>query len=297
MRVQVTTCYAVLAVLLWQTEMLAGESSWPTQPLQVVSRQDNQADLLEQLLGVWEFRTPDCSVVGTGIFTAEGIFWDLSKPGDAIRFTWKFDFTQPEPQVVVEIGEALFIGSLSASEMQMQVVPLLDDDLLQADQELTVLAQKLSSDTQLPEGIRMIGAVASYQEEANFYRQLQARTTISSIHRSQQFYFYENQEFISDMQVLEIYSDTVYQSENYEFQIVLSEEGQVANTLALPKTDSSQPNTLRTYLGRVAFPATPESLLTPTLVCESIAPTQEIPTFPNYPMNSLTCPEGYEVVD
>ncbi|MEO0988942.1 MAG: hypothetical protein AAFY20_25895 [Cyanobacteria bacterium J06639_14] len=68
-----TTCYAVLAVLLWQTEMLAGESSWPTQPLQVVIRQDNQADLLEQLLGVWEFRTPDGSVVGTGIFTAEGI--------------------------------------------------------------------------------------------------------------------------------------------------------------------------------------------------------------------------------
>ncbi|NEQ53075.1 MAG: hypothetical protein F6K11_23540 [Leptolyngbya sp. SIO3F4] len=251
-----------------------------------VETQTNLEQIKSQLIGQWEYTFSEDKDPISFFLAPHGVLFMLTPWGEAIRFTWTLEIIDQQPTMVSNVGSVQLIGTPSSSTtMSLRLVDLLNID--QTTQETTThIAQKLSSESILPEDITTIDAADYYQRQAITSRQWSARLQVSQINRAQQIHFSEHQEFVNAQTILGL---SLSASEFYTYQISLSDDGQAASVLALPK----QPGFIA-YLGRVA-PDSLTSANTLATICESLEPTlqplQSIPTLTE--ADFLTCPEGY----
>ncbi len=259
-------------------------------PTQLVE-QSNSEQLVEQLIGRWELQLPDGKSSFVFIFAPDGEFFDLSQSDTAIRFFWVIDSTQRLPQVVIHFGLGLLIGNLSGSEMQMQILPLNPDADSQELQKVTFKVRKLSSDYSLPGRLNVIEAEEHYRQQAVSARQLEAKLYVRDISVRQQSYFMRYQRFVADIQIMAQQFRFKSQTDNYNYQIFLSENGHVANTLAMPRLDN-----LRAYVSRVATQSNGRETTIVRIQCESINPTHQPPSLPIVMESDPQCPADYKLL-
>lgn len=255
------------------------------------SSSSDSTQVTEQLVGRWEFQLPYGVPPYTAIFAPNGQFFELRQPDRAVRYAWAIDFSQQPPQVIINYGLGLFVGNLSGSEMQMQVLVLVPQEGYQLNQEILIQARKLSSDPTLPVGVTVTEAADFYRSQADLARQTEAKTYVGAVNRSQQAYHLEHQQF-ANTQAVEEYLGTILSSDNYDYQIFLSEGDRVANVLAIPKRDG-----LKAYVGRVTVQANGRDTFPTALICESINPTRNLPGLPTVAEGSLQCPADYQLLN
>ncbi|MDJ0557171.1 MAG: type IV pilin-like G/H family protein [Microcoleaceae cyanobacterium MO_207.B10] len=259
-------------------------------------REKTKSDLLvEQLIGRWKIELPN-GTSSVFIFAPNGEFFDLSIPDTAIRFNWVIDRTQPQPQVFVNFGIGILKANLSDSEeMQMRVLPLAPIPNVSSEvlEKFILPASKLSSDYSLPVGRDVIEAEEHYRQRANSAKHSEAKQYISSINMFQKANFWEHQKFIPNIEEIVEKIGIKSQTSNYNYQIFLSEDGRVANVVAIPKGEN-----LRGYFGRVATKSNNTGVTPVAIECESIKPTNKPPSLPLPTIvgGNLECPTDYELL-
>jgi len=136
---------------------------------------------------------------------------------------------------------------------------------------------KLGADLDFPEAVPL--SSLAWQSEAKSY--------VGAMTRAHQAFFVEQGYFTNKLDDLKIGINN--ESENYKYQIVVLDNKQAVQHIALAKKDF-----LKSYTSLVYIKLVPESkdVTTVTLLCESQKPTRKSP--PKFkPSTNPTCPEGY----
>ena len=125
-------------------------------------------------------------------------------------------------------------------------------------------------------------------------RESEASIYVSAVNRFQQAALLEYARFETNIQAIarQIGGEggKLLQSENYDYTVRLSADGNVVSTIAIPKH-----NDLRAFVGRVSISidSFSNSILVDTL-CQSTSPTDQMPDLPD---DTGACPTGYVAVD
>lgn len=292
-RLSCFSCGLFLAALLFTLLPLISRQSAVAQALPASSLPSpltQGEQIREQLVGRWEFLFGEGQRVPV-IFTADGQTFALGLRVDqqdtAVRAPWSIDFTRPQPQVVVDCGPFLLVGSPSETDMQMQIFRSPLEQNSQPFPEV-ISIRKVSADTRLPGGVTVIDVVDFARRQTALARQSEAKSYVGAINRSQQAYFLENQQF-ANAQAVEDYTGIDLKTENYDYQISITQEGRVANVVAIPKRSD-----LNTYVGRVITRSIAGEIVTVSILCESDRPTQTPVALPAITADLFQCPAGYQ---
>lgn len=127
------------------------------------------------------------------------------------------------------------------------------------------------------------------QQQSDLARQSEAKDYVNALNRGQQDHFQRHQKFIPDVQQISKKVAIKSQTSNYNYQVFLSQDGSVANVVAIPKRDS-----LKIYVGRVTSQSNTTGVNTVAILCESIKLTNNLPSLPNVVGANLQCPSDYK---
>jgi Type IV pilin-like G and H, putative len=271
--------------------------SYPTdaQAAEVLTSQTNLNLIEQKLLGRWEVRSSlgnqireQTSIV---IFAPNGQYLELTPHKEAIRFQYSIDVSKQPPQIIIQYGIGVFTGTLTGSQMQFQLTKTPISEYSKLRGQIIFQARKLSADVNLPIDVTVIEATEHYQRQVNLTRQAQARSYLSTVNYAQNSYFIEYQRFAPDFQTIAKYIGGDYRGEFYTYEIFLSDNGYVVNTVAMPKYSD-----LKSYLGMVTVVKLGSSA--PYVVqglCESEKPTSQVSLMPKIVGTKIQCPAGYRL--
>ncbi len=250
----------------------------------------------KQLIGKWELKfvaNNSKQLITDVIIAPMGQYLELNRASkEAIRFQYIIDSTEQLPRIIIEYGIAVFSGTIVGSKMQIRLIKARVPEYSKLIGKVLMQGNKVSSETNFSEDITVIGAADFYQRQVSMVKQSQASTDVLMIKISQQTYFKKNQAFAPNLQVLERQESFGVKkySKDYNYQVFLSQDGRVANIIAIPKIDK-----FKGYVGRVIIRQTKYGLKAPSILCESINPTRQFPVLSNIEANNIQCPVGYEV--
>lgn len=250
----------------------------------------------QQLIGKWnlKFIGNNANDLDADVIIAPmGQYLELNRLNkEAIRFSYVIDSSKQPPQIIIEYGIAVFSGTIVDSQMQVRLIKARIPKYSKLIGKVLMQGHKLSSETNFSDDITVIDAADFYRRQVFIVKQSQASTDVSMINSSQQTYFRNNQAFAPNLQVLErqeFFGVKKY-SKDYKYQMFLSQDGRVANIVAMPKIDK-----FKGYVGRVVIRQTKYGLKAPSIFCESMNPTRQFPVLSKIEANSIQCPVGYEV--
>lgn len=268
---------------------------YPTdaQVTELSTLQANLDTVEQQLIGRWELRPALGTKFGKKyivIFAPNGEYFELNQSKEAIRFRYTIDGAKKPPQVMIEYGIGVLTGTLAGSKMPIKLTETRIAEYSQFKGKVIIQARKLSADAQLPADVTVIEAAEHYQRQVNLARQLEAKSYLSIVNTAQTLYFIKYQRFASNLQSVAEFIGGDYQGEFYTYQLFLSDNGSIANIVAVPKLTN-----LKSYLRRITIKTRAEEPQTISVLCESEKPTTQVSSLPKNIGTKLQCPVGFRL--
>ncbi|MGD1950507.1 MAG: type IV pilin-like G/H family protein [Leptolyngbyaceae cyanobacterium] len=249
--------------------------------------------LTQKLLGRWEIYRPGTAsppgIAQVLIFAPNGDLFYLEQPeGAVVRSSWSLDTSQS----IIETNLGVPVtGKFSGPDlMEMSMEESVSADNPDDNDVPVIYMRRVSSDVSIPADRPIVEMADFFAAQVATARESEARTYVGAINRFQQATYLEQPSFEANIQAIARQvggeGGKLLQSENYDYTVRLSADGNVVSTIAIPTHDG-----LRAFVGRVRVSADGSTVAT---FCQSTSPTAQMPDLPD---GTGACPTDYVSVD
>ena len=146
--------------------------------------------------------------------------------------------------------------------------------------------EKISEETDLPEGVEVINLEEEIKEQQEQAKQIEGTQIVGALLRGQQAYYLENSKFSDSFEELGL----GIQSETDNFKYEISLQGDKSAMITAQAKDDS----LKSYTGAVFATEVNGESTTVTGICETDEPSEQPPAMPKAPGEDgkVECPSG-----